>query len=128
MALLTPSSPELRLALAREDITVVACFCAAWCDTCSEYRPKFEALAATQHPEAVFVWIDIEEHPELLGDEDVENFPTIAIERSGQWLFYGVMLPHIHQLERLIQSLTPAPLGARVSTTLPPLREQLLAH
>lgn len=82
----------------------VACYCAAWCDTCSEYRPQFQALAE-KWPGHVFIWIDIEESPDLLGDEDVENFPTILIQNPEGNLFFGTMLPHIGHLDRLIRSL-----------------------
>ncbi len=82
----------------------VACYCAAWCDTCSEYRPQFQALA-DKWPAHAFIWIDIEESPDLLGDEDVENFPTILIQHPEGNLFFGTMLPHIGHLDRLIRSL-----------------------
>ncbi|MFJ1301079.1 thioredoxin family protein [Pseudomonadota bacterium AL_CKDN230030165-1A_HGKHYDSX7] len=94
----------LRAALARPDSRLVACFCAAWCDTCTQYRPKLEALAA-QFPGNTYAWIDIEDHPDLLGDEDVENFPTLLVREQGRTLFYGTMLPHIGHLERLLTSL-----------------------
>ncbi|MDQ8034163.1 thiol reductase thioredoxin [Bordetella genomosp. 1] len=99
-----PDTPALRAALARPDTRLVACFCAAWCDTCQEYRPKLEALAA-RYPAHTFAWIDIEDHPDLLGDEDVENFPTLLVRERGRTLFYGTMLPHIGHLERLLDSL-----------------------
>jgi hypothetical protein len=69
----------------------------------------------------VFVWVDIEDHPDLLGDEDVENFPTVLIERQGQKLFFGTMLPHIDQLERMIEATA---MGDHVAAanTLPDVR------
>jgi len=99
------------------------CFCAAWCDACKAYQPKFEALSQ-QHPEACLIWVDIEDYPELLGDEDVENFPTIAIVQGEQVRFLGTLLPHIEHLNRLIQAMqTP---GQPQSTGLPEdLIEQL---
>ena len=45
-------------------------------------------------PERVFAWIDIEEHAELLGDEEVENFYTLLVQLGDRVLFYGPMLPH----------------------------------
>ena len=33
-----------------EDAWVIACLCAAWCDTCRSYRDSFDRLAA-QHPD-----------------------------------------------------------------------------
>ncbi len=96
--------PELARRLETHDGLVVACYCAAWCDTCNGYRPGFAALAARM-PEHLLVWIDIEESEELLGDEDIENFPTILVQSGRGNHFYGVMLPHPEHLERLLQSL-----------------------
>ncbi|HLU00359.1 MAG TPA: thioredoxin family protein [Burkholderiaceae bacterium] len=95
---------ELAHQLQTHDGLVVACYCAAWCDTCNAYRPGFEALAS-RLPDHLFVWIDIEESEELLDDEDIENFPTIVVQSDRGNHFYGVMLPHPEHLERLLQSL-----------------------
>ena len=61
----------------------VACLCAAWCRTCDDYRSAFTEVARA-HASARFVWIDIEEHSDVLGEDlDVENFPTVALLRGG---------------------------------------------
>lgn len=104
-----PNSPTLVTALEQSERTVVVCFCAAWCDACKAYQPKFDALGQ-QHPDACFIWADIEDYPELLGDEEVENFPTIAIVQGDHVRFLGTLLPHIEHLNRLIQTMqTPGP-------------------
>jgi thioredoxin-like negative regulator of GroEL len=82
---------------------VVACLCAAWCDVCKQYRPGFEALAA-EYPEQQFVWIDIEDQADLIGDLDVENFPTILIQHRDVVVFYGTMLPEPRQVARLLEA------------------------
>jgi thioredoxin 1 len=82
---------------------VVACLCAAWCDVCKQYRPGSEALAA-EHPEQQFVWIDIEDQADLVGDLDVENFPTILIQHRDIVVFYGTMLPEPRQVARLLEA------------------------
>lgn len=79
----------------------VACLCAQWCGTCREYQPGFEALNA-RFPDIEFAWIDIEDESDVVGDLDVENFPSIVIQRGGDVLFYGPMLPQLPLLERLI--------------------------
>lgn len=81
----------------------VVCYCARWCDTCRDYAPAFSALAE-KWPQHVFVWVDIEENPELLGDEDVENFPTILVQSGEQNLFFGPLLPHISHLDKLLET------------------------
>jgi len=81
---------------------VVACLCAAWCDVCKQYRAGFDALAAL-HPEQQFVWIDIEDQADLVGDLDVENFPTILMQQGDTVAFYGTMLPEPRQVSRLLQ-------------------------
>lgn len=94
---------------------LVACLCADWCGTCREYQPGFMALAA-DFPQARLLWLDVETDADLLeeafADFDVENFPTLLIQRriAGQEtplvLFYGVMLPHLSHLQRLLETLT----------------------
>ncbi|HVL74867.1 MAG TPA: thioredoxin family protein [Noviherbaspirillum sp.] len=86
-----------------EGLWVVACLCAAWCDTCRAYRPGFDALAAA-HPDKRFVWIDIEDQADLVGDIDVENFPTLLIQRGDAVSFFGTVLPDAKLADRLIQA------------------------
>jgi thioredoxin 1 len=127
MSVFSPDSDHtnLRAALARPDALLVACFCAAWCDTCTLYQPRFEALARAR-PEHGFVWIDIEDHAEFLGEEDVENFPTLLIQSDKSVLFYGPMLPHIGHLERLLDNLQlPSTPVSEPHTRLPNVRAML---
>ncbi len=82
---------------------VIACLCAGWCDVCKQYRPGFDALAA-QYPSHQFVWIDIEDQADLVGDFDVENFPTILMQRGDTVAFYGTMMPEPRQVGRLLEA------------------------
>ncbi|MDP4590984.1 MAG: thioredoxin family protein [Burkholderiaceae bacterium] len=120
MPLLNPKDSTLHSLLGAQGRPLVVCYCAAWCDTCTVYQQKLAALS-DQLKDYVFVWVDIEDHPELLGDEDVENFPTLLIDRAGQKQFFGTMLPHIDQLERMIEATSS---GGHVAAanTLPNVR------
>ena len=80
---------------------LVACFCAEWCGTCREYKEGFDTLQAA-FPHIDFLWFDVEDAPEWSENFDVENFPTILIQRNNLVLFYGAMLPHHSQLQRMI--------------------------
>nr|WP_314629297.1 thioredoxin family protein [uncultured Noviherbaspirillum sp.] len=93
---------ELLSALAG-DVWVVACLCAAWCDVCRQFRPAFDALAA-RHPAHRFVWVDIEDEADIVGDFDVEDFPTLLIQRGDTVVFFGTVLPDAGQALRLLQA------------------------
>jgi len=82
---------------------VVACLCAGWCDVCKQYRAGFDALAS-EFPDHQFVWIDIEDQADLVGDLDVDNFPTILLQHRDTVAFYGTMLPEPRQVARLLES------------------------
>ena len=83
----------------------VACLCAQWCGTCGAYRAVFEDLAL-RHPGMHFVWIDIEDQADVVGDLDVDNFPTLLIQKNDIVAFFGTMLPDAKLAERLLQAQT----------------------
>ena len=83
---------------------VVIALCAEWCGTCREFRPVLERIAAA-HPDMLFAWADIEDDAELVGDIDVDNFPTLAIFRDGKPLHFGVSLPLEPVVSRLLQTV-----------------------
>lgn len=106
------------------EATIVACFCAAWCDQCGNYKAIFNEVAS-QNKDHIFVWIDIEDNPEYLGTEDIENFPTICVQNGSGNLFFGAQLPFASHLQGLIQTLNTQ--GAIIDQG-PPLIKQILAN
>lgn len=85
----------------------VACLCAAWCRLCDEYTVVLTAATeAVGGPGARMVvrWIDIEDEADLVGDFDVETFPTIVIVVQGQVRFAGPVHPHADTLIRLLRA------------------------
>ena len=100
--------PQLLQALDNPDTWLIACYCAAWCDTCGDYHDAFQAMSE-RYPQHLFLWIDVEDNPELLDDLDVENFPTLLIQTGGQTRFFGTMLPYISHLERMLQAVGDEP-------------------
>lgn len=100
----TRNTPALLHQLEQHKGLLIACYCAAWCDTCRDYQLEFAQLSK-QWPQHTFVWIDIEDDPHLLDDYDVDDFPTILIQGSKGNLFFGEQLPYISHLDRLIKSV-----------------------
>lgn len=104
MAVITPNSQESEAQLRRwvdHRMVAVVALCAAWCDTCAEFRNTLDRLARAR-PDIVFVWLDIEDDSAICGDIDIDNFPTLAIYRGEQLLHYGVSLPQEGTVGRLI--------------------------
>jgi thioredoxin 1 len=89
------------LDLLKDDAWIVACLCAAWCDVCRAYRASFDDCA-TQHPDKQFLWIDIEDQADLIGDLDIENFPTLLLQRGDTVAFLGAVQPDIGVAKRLL--------------------------
>ncbi len=83
---------------------IVACLCAEWCGTCRGYRAGFDQMAE-RHPDKHFIWIDIEDQAEVVGELDVENFPTMLIQRGDIVTYFATVLPDHRQLERLLASM-----------------------
>ena len=77
--------------------------CAQWCGTCRDYRAFADAQA--QRGEENWVWIDVETHADLLGDLDVENFPTLLVTEGLEPRFLGAVTPQPEVALRLVQSL-----------------------
>jgi len=117
MTVLTYAAADRRAiaaAIADPQRLVVVSLCAAWCDTCAQFRATYERIAAAR-PGIAFVWLDIEDDSAVCGDVDVENFPTLAIFRGATPVHYGVSLPHEGTVARLVDALTErstAPAGA----------------
>src|SRR5512138_2978678 len=85
----------------------VACLCAAWCRTCDEYKPAFDAALDEVRGAGVALrvhWIDIEDEAELVGDYDVETFPTIVIADASHVRFAGPLTPQRETLQRLLRA------------------------
>lgn len=83
----------------------VACLCAAWCRTCESYQEVFEAACAELPQQDLQVrWIDIEDEAELVGDLDIETFPTLLIADDTHVRFAGPLTPQPQTLRRVLRA------------------------
>lgn len=118
LTLTTDNRADVATALAGPRWTV-ACLCALWCGTCGSYRTTFEELAA-RHPDTLFVWIDIEDQADVVGDLDIDNFPTLLIQREDHVAFFGTVLPDgglAHRMVQAQQALSAEELAALAGST-----------
>ena len=87
---------------------LVVCLCAEWCHVCCDYRHSFAQVKLAiqaDHPQAQFVWLDIEDEADLLHPLDVDDFPTLLIAMGDAPRFFGPLAPQPQTLERLVRSV-----------------------
>jgi hypothetical protein len=90
----------------------LACLCAAWCRLCDDYAPVLQQVAAELLAAGVPLrchWIDIEDEADLVGDFDVETFPTIVIADARQVRFAGPLTPQPDTLRWLLRATLDVP-------------------
>ncbi len=82
---------------------LVVCLCAEWCGVCRDYQSRFEQVQR-KHPQAQFLWIDVEDEADLIHPLDVDDFPTLLLAVGDEPRFFGPVTPQTERLERLIHS------------------------
>lgn len=100
----------------------VICLCAAWCHMC---RQMHTALADDPRLPAMvrWRWVDIEDHADLLGDLEVETFPTYLIGRDDTVLLFA---PGPTQPDAIVSFLRPYTTGRMAAQPAAPLVQQAL--
>jgi len=106
----------------KSDISWVICLCADWCGLCRDYKTVFTQMAR-RYPAFRFAWLDIEDQSDLVGDIDVETFPTVLMADAQGTRFFGPLTPQANTLARLLDSLQSDSLQA---APLAPATRQLL--
>ena len=72
-----------------------------------------ESLMDT-YPDCRFVWIDVEDQSDLVGDLEIETFPTLLVGNVEGLKFLGTLTPQPDVLRRMVNSLLQ-PGAARLS-------------
>ncbi len=88
---------------------LVACLCAGWCRLCDDYAAVLNQVLDELGASGAAVhlrWIDIEDEADLLGELDVETFPTLLlIGAAGRLHFAGPVTPQPEALRRLLRTV-----------------------
>lgn len=82
----------------------VICLCAQWCGNCRDYLPVFEALRERLSAGVRQSWVDVEDASEVLGEVEIENFPSVLLLRGEVPLFLGPVVPQAAVLLQLVQT------------------------
>ncbi|WP_374666026.1 thioredoxin family protein [Ramlibacter sp.] len=108
----------------------LACLCAAWCRTCDAYAATLRGVVEDLAAEGMrlhVTWIDIEDEADLVGDFDVETFPTLVVIDGADVRFAGAVTPEPATLSRLLRALA-ADAAAGVPARAVPAEAAAFAH
>ena len=104
----------------------LACLCAAWCRTCDAYEAVLREVAA-EFPGLAPRWIDIEDEADLVGDCDIETFPTIALVDERRVRFFGPLAPQPDTLRRVLRSALAEGAGVAAAPEVEAFAQRLRA-
>jgi thioredoxin 1 len=104
----------------------IYCLCVAWCRTCDAYVEVFESLKQACPRNVSWVWVDIEDHADLLDDVDVENFPSLLVTSGEYVYFFGPVLPQKAIAAQLIESVMAGKIDPQAVETLQALNQRFL--
>ena len=84
--------------------TVIVQYSAGWCGNCRMIKPKFKRFAS-EHEDAVFLMVDAEKYPESRKLADVNNLPTFAAFKNGEFV-KQIQTNKAENLKELINEIT----------------------
>jgi len=85
----------------QEGKRLVACLCADWCSSCQAWQADFSTLSK-DFPDDCFVWVDIEDHPDLVTEIDLETLPILLIQSVESAHFLGPIQPRLSQVAKIL--------------------------
>lgn len=95
-----------------------------WCWRCRALRPVFDQLAALASEHEVWLWLDLEEHTEFIGDFYPDNLPVLLTYRGEQLTSLQPMIESCPAIDLLVASARHATTPCTVPE--PGIRERLL--
>ncbi len=84
--------------------TVVVQYSATWCGNCRIMKPKFKKLAS-EIDDTIFIMIDAEKNPESRKMATVDNLPTFATFKNGNFV-NQVQTNKFDVLKKLVDEIT----------------------
>lgn len=82
--------------------TVVS-FCASWCNNCKSWKDTF-TLLSEKFIDDCFIWIDIDEYPELVSEIDLDIIPVLLIQKKDDIHFLGPIRPGLNTIIDILNS------------------------
>lgn len=99
---------------------------AEWCQLCTDFKPHFLQLAATEK-NILWLWYNLEEHEELLGDFYPETLPLVWMYQGSKLIRYGTPTELNNSSESgIIDFIQSIPIADEATNTANNIRQYLL--
>lgn len=82
---------------------LVVSFCASWCDNCDAWKDTF-TLLSEHFLDDCFVWVDIDEYPDLVSEIDLDVIPVVLIQKKEDIHFLGPIRPGLEAIIKILNS------------------------
>ncbi|HBC5558256.1 TPA: thioredoxin family protein [Proteus mirabilis] len=82
---------------------LVISFCASWCNNCESWKDTF-MLLSEKFIDDCFIWIDIDEYPELVSEIDLDIIPVLLIQKKEDIHFLGPIRPGLETIVSILNS------------------------
>lgn len=82
------NAAEIAYQLNQPNTALVIGLGAEWCQLCTDFKPHFFELATTEK-NILWLWYNLEEHEELLGDFYPETLPLVWVYQGEKLIRYG---------------------------------------
>ncbi|HIE6172276.1 TPA: thioredoxin family protein [Proteus mirabilis] len=82
---------------------LVISFCASWCNNCESWKDTF-TLLSEKFIDDCFIWIDIDEYPELVSEIGLDIIPVLLIQKKEDIHFLGPIRPGLETIVSILNS------------------------
>ncbi|NHZ44607.1 thioredoxin family protein [Massilia aquatica] len=100
-----------------------------WCIKCRDLRPQFDSLAREAKQDEVWLWLDLEDHSEFIGDYSPESLPVLLSYRATELIACELIAETPQSLDERVSLIRKAlhdQSSVRVASKDPGIRSRLL--
>jgi thioredoxin-like negative regulator of GroEL len=97
-----------------------------WCEKCRDLRPHFDAYMAQADSQDIWLWLDLEDHTDFMGDYMPDSLPMLIAYKGSKLVASQVLEVTPNVLSEAVSQINSASLIAQVALPEPGIRSRLL--
>jgi hypothetical protein len=97
-----------------------------WCEKCRILRPYFDAYMLQADSADLWLWLDLEDHAEFIGDYLPQSLPMLIAYQGSKLVASQVLEVMPNVLTEVVSQITSAAFKAQTALAEPGIRARLL--